>query len=86
MCSPSESAREGEEQDPKTSRNEQSHLVVRTSEEVLIPIKKHYEYLGTVLAYRDLQTLTLQHRLGKAKGQYALLRKTLHARRLCPVV
>ena len=63
-------------------RNEQAHLVVRTSEEVLIPIKKHHEYLGTVLAYRDPQTLTLQHRLGKAKGQYALLRKTLHARRL----
>ena len=34
-------------------RNEQAHLVVRTSEEVLIPIKKHHEYLGTVLAYRD---------------------------------
>ena len=35
-----------------------------------------------MLAYRDPQTLTLQHRLGKARGQYALLRKTLHARRL----
>ncbi|CAE7630380.1 Pol, partial [Symbiodinium necroappetens] len=63
-------------------RQEQAHLVISTLEEVYIPIKKHHEYLGTVLAYRDPQTLTLQHRLGKARGQYALLRKTLHARRL----
>ena len=61
---------------------EQAHLVISTLEEVYIPIKKHHEYLGTVLAYRDPQTLTLQHRMGKAKGRYALLRKTLHARRL----
>ena len=66
----------------KVRRNDQAYLQVQAHSEVQIPIKKQHEYLGTILAYRDPQTLTLSHRLSKARGQYALLRKTLHARRL----
>ena len=66
----------------KARRAEKTYLKVQAESEVLIPIKKQHEYLGTILAYRDPQTLTLQHRLHKARGQYALLRKSLHARRL----
>ncbi|CAE7319065.1 pol [Symbiodinium sp. CCMP2592] len=66
----------------KVRRQEQTYLLARESPETLVPIKKQHEYLGTILAYRDPQTLTLQHRLSKARGQYALLRKTLHAKRL----
>ena len=50
--------------------------------QIAIPIKKSHEYLGTVFAYRDSQNLNLQHRLGKSRGQYASLRRTIHARRL----
>ena len=50
--------------------------------QIAIPIKKSHEYLGTVFAYRDSQNLNLQHRLGKSRGQYASLRRTIHAKRL----
>ena len=49
--------------------------------QIAIPIKKSHEYLGTVFAYRDSPNLNLLHRLGKSRGQYASLRRTIHARR-----
>ena len=49
---------------------------------VQIPIRKQHPYLGTILAYRQSPTLTCNHRLLKARGQYSMLRKIVNAGRL----
>ena len=48
----------------------------------LIPIVKQHDYLGTVIAFRDPATLTLNKRMLKARGQYSMLRKTINSPRI----
>ena len=55
---------------------------VQNGEDFLVQVKSAHEYLGTILAYRDSAMRSLEHRLQKARGQYAALRKTLHAKRI----
>ena len=43
--------------------------------QITIPVR-------TIFAYRDSSQLNLQHRLNKSRGQYAMPRKVIHARRV----
>ena len=45
-------------------------------------MRASHEYLGTVFSYRDAENLTLQHRLKRARGTYALLWSVILARRV----
>ena len=56
--------------------------VHQMGETALIPIVKQHDYLGTIIAFRDPATLTLNKRLMKARGQYSMLRKTINSPRI----
>ena len=56
--------------------------VQQLGEQALIPIVKQHDYLGTIIAFRDPATLTLNKRLTKVRGQYSMLRKTINSPRI----
>ena len=47
-----------------------------------LPVRASHEYLGTVFSYTDAENLTLQHRIKRSRGQYAMLRPVILARRV----
>ena len=47
-----------------------------------IPVRASHEYLGTVFSYRDAENQALQHGLKRSRGQYAMLRSVILARRV----
>ena len=51
-------------------------------EQVLIPIVRQHDYLGTIISFRDPANLTLNKRLLKARGQYSMLRKIINSIRI----
>ena len=51
-------------------------------ETIHVPVKASHGYLGTIISYSHSDTLTLKHRIPKARGQYSMLRRSIHARRL----
>ena len=65
-------------------KNEEGKRMLFHSQQgpLAIPVRKSHEYLGTIFAYRESSQLNLQHRLQKSRGQYAMLRKVMHARRV----
>ena len=65
-------------------QNEEGKRMIFQSQQgsLAIPVRKSHEYLGTIFAYRESSQLNLQHRLLKSRGQYAMLRKVVHARRI----
>ena len=56
--------------------------VQQQGEQVLIPIVRQHDYLGTIISFRDPATLTLNKRLLKARGQYSMLRKIINSPRI----
>ena len=51
-------------------------------EQVLIPIVRQHDYLGTIISFRDPANLTLNKRFLKARGQYSMLRKIVNSPRI----
>ena len=67
----------------KHRRNKLPHFkFLQMGEDLWVPIRKHHEYLGTIIAYRDAAARTCAHRMKKARGQYSQLRKTINSARI----
>ena len=67
----------------KVFKDKLPHLAfMQHGEQILIPLRKTHQYLGTVISYRDAQEKTVQLRMRKARGQYSQLRKAINSRRV----
>ena len=67
----------------KVFKDKLPHLAfMQHGKQILIPLKKTHQYLGTIISYRDAQEKTVQLRMRKARGQYSQLRKAINSRRV----
>ena len=66
----------------ESSNNSTSFFIREARTFGCLSYQKSHDYLGTIIAYRDVQSNTVTHRLKKARGQYSQLRKTINSARI----